>query len=95
MKKDTHKTDVIFRVDKTKDFENTIFALFPHIKEHNNSVLYYQHIGQHSTADYDHCIKTSKLATENEYKNLFIELESIGYNLNVIKKRNYKKYLHS
>jgi len=96
MQKDQHKTDVIFRVDTTKDWKGTIFALFPHdVADHKGSVTSYQHIGQHSSADYHHSIRTSKLAKPNEYKDLKTELESIGYNLNIVKKQNYTKYLKS
>lgn len=94
MTQDTHKTDVVFRVDTTKDFKGTIFALLPH-EAYNNlgHVTSYQHVGQHSGADYKHCIAKSRPAKENDYKDLKIEMESIGYNLNVIKKQNYIKYL--
>ena len=85
MQKDQHKTDVIFRVDTTKDWKGTIFALFPHdVADHKGSVTSYQHIGQHSSADYHHSIRTSKLAKPNEYKDL-----------NIDKKQNYTKYLKS
>jgi hypothetical protein len=93
MERDTHATDMVFRVDATKDFKGQVFALFPHEVESNGMVTSYQHIGQHSSADYDHCIKTSRPATEEEYKSLKSELESFGYNINVVSKRNYNKYL--
>jgi len=93
---DANKTDVIFRVDTSKDWKGTIFALFPHdVADNKGNVTSYQHVGQHSTADYNHCIKTSRIATENEYKDLKKELECLGYNLNIIKKQNYQKYLSS
>ncbi len=94
MTQDTHKTDVVFRVDTTKDFKGTIFALLPYDVCNNlGHVTSYQHVGQHSGADYKYCITKSRPATESEYKDLKIEMESIGYNINVIKKQNYKKYL--
>lgn len=95
MEKDTYKTDVIFRVDTTKDFKGTVFALFPHEVERNGLVTSYQHVGQHSSADYYGCIITSRLATENEAKDLKKELEQLGYNLNVVKKQNRAKYIIS
>lgn len=96
MEKDKHKTDVIFRKDTTKDFKGQIYALFPHnVETYNGDVMFYTHVGQHSSADYYHCINTSKLATETEYKDLKNELESLGYNLNIIKKQNHKKYVNS
>ena len=91
MKKDTHITDVIFRKFKECD---SILALFPHEISHSSYVICYEHVGQHSSADYDHCISVlTKPATELEYKELKEELERIGYNLRVVKKRNYNKYL--
>lgn len=75
-------TKVVFR--KYNDSE--IIALFPYINEKNYSVLSYMHMGQHSVCDYNEVIKQTKLATEQEYENLKIELENIGYNLQVIKK---------
>jgi hypothetical protein len=51
MEKDTHITEVIFRVDTTKDFKGTVFALLPNEIERNGMVTSYQHVGQHSTAD--------------------------------------------
>ena len=93
---DANKTDVIFRVDTSKEWKGTIFALFPHdVADKQGNVLTYQHVGQHSSGNYNHCIKTSKPAIDTEYQDLKQELESIGYNLNVIKKQNYQKYLNS
>ncbi len=93
---DTHKTDVVFRVDTTKDWKGTVFALLPHeVCDFKGNVTTYQHVGQHSGADYRGCIATSRPATEAEYKDLKAEMESIGYNFNVIKKQNYDKYLKS
>ena len=94
MEKDTYTTEVIFRVDKTKSFKGTIFALIPYdIQTKNGLISSYQHIGQHSSADYNHCIKSSKPATEIKYTQLKNEMESLGYNIKVITKRNYNKYL--
>jgi len=96
MEKDNYKTDIVFRVDTSKDFKGTVFALFPHeVSTLDGLVNCYQHVGQHSSADYNHCINTSKLATAEEYADLKKEMESIGYKINVVKKRNYDKYLQS
>ncbi len=97
MEKDNYITDVIFRVDKSKDFKRTVFALLPHdVSTLQGSVGCYQHVGQHSSADYRHCIATSRPATEKEYADLKAEMESgHGYNFKVIKKQNYDKYLKS
>lgn len=96
MKKDTYTTDIVFRVDTSKEFKGTVFALFPHeVCDFDGNVTTYEHIGQHSTATYDYCIKISRLATESEYNDLKKEMESLGYNINVVTKRNYAKYLAS
>lgn len=96
MEKDTYKTDVVFRVDTSKSWGGTVYALMPHeVNDHKGNVVCYQHVGQHSGADYKGCIATSRPATETEYADLKTELESIGYDLNIIKKQNYDKYLKS
>lgn len=90
------KVDIVFRVDKSKDFSGTVFALFPHeCDNHNGNVMSYQHVGQHSAADYNFCIAKSRPATEQEYAELKQELEDIGYEVNVVKKQNYEKFLKS
>ena len=96
MEKDNYKTDIIFRVDQSKDFKGVVFALFPHeVCTMNGLVTTYQHVGQHSSADYNGCIAASKLATPKEYADLKEEMESIGYDINVIKRKNHSKYLVS
>ena len=90
------EVDVIFRVDKSRDFSGTVFALFPHeCDNHNGNVTSYQHVGQHSSANYKHCLELSKVATPEQYADLKKELESIGYKVNVVKKQNYEKFLKS
>jgi hypothetical protein len=92
MEKDLEITEVIFR--KFKNGE--IIALFPHeVWVTNGNVTSYMHVGQHGGADYTHVLSKTKLATPTEALPLYTELESIGYNLMVIKKRNYDKYLKS
>jgi len=85
-------TEVIFREYKKNGI---VFALFPYIiADLTGSVLSYEHLGQHDSADYDHCIKISKPA--KDFQNLKAELISVGYtDLKVIKKRNYNKYLEN
>jgi len=96
MEKDKHKTDIVFRCDKHGDFKGIVFALFPHeVSDHKGNVMSYQHVGQHSGANYNGCVADSRLATAEEYKGLKEEMESIGYNINIVKKRNYDKYLKS
>ena len=93
MEKDTKITDITFR--KFKDGQ--VIALMPHeVDDMLGNVNCYMHVGQHSTADYNHIIATTKLATPREYADLLNELEKgFGYNIKVVSKRNYKKYLAS
>lgn len=88
MKKDIEITEVIFRKD-----ESGVFAIFPYEIYNKHLITTYQHVGGHSSGDYDYCIKSSKPATEEEYIDLFDELESIGYDLKIIKKINRDRYL--
>ena len=44
----------------------------------------YVHLGQHSTCSESFLAEKCKKATEEEYKDLKTELESIGYQLNII-----------
>lgn len=94
MKKDNYLTEVIFRKVKSGDDKGTIEAFFPYaISDTKGNVTCYAHIGQHSGACWDYFLFKTAPANENEYSELKSELESIGYNLNIIKKRNYSKYL--
>ena len=76
-------TKLVFR--KCRD--RSILALFPDIHEPGYTVQCYQHVGQHSSADYSYCIGQTKPATPNEYNDLYNELVMIGYsNLKVLQK---------
>jgi hypothetical protein len=92
MEKDTHITDITFR----KFSNGEIIAVMPHeVCDYKGNVNSYMHIGQHGAADYNHIISTTKLATPRDYATLLNELEGIGYNVRVIAKRTYKKYLEN
>lgn len=94
MEKDKYTTEVIFR--KFKDGNKEVIAIMPHeVCDITGSVTSYMHIGQHGACDYNEVLKATKLATPTESLALYTELESIGYNLIVIKKQNYSKYLKS
>jgi hypothetical protein len=96
MEQDTNITDVVFRCDKHGDFKDTVFALLPHeVDDRNGHVTSYQHVGQHSSADYTGCIASSRPATPEEYKNLKAEMEGRGYNLNIVQKQNRNKFVAS
>lgn len=63
-----------------------IIALFPE-QTNNLMVASYQHVGQHSDADYNGVISTTTPATETEWAPLLTELKNIGYeNIKVMKK---------
>lgn len=81
-----NKTIVIFRVDRAVPHD--VFALFPTIPSDNYGKFCtcYQHVGQHSGADYYHCIRASRPAKPNEYADLKAELEGRGYVL-IVKQR--------
>jgi len=78
------ETLTIFRKFK----EGDIIALFPEIEHHWPFCSSYQHIGQHSGADYEGLIQITKPATPEEYNDLKTELESIGYNIKIRQKWN-------
>jgi hypothetical protein len=91
MERDTHITAVVFRM-----LNNKVLALFPYSIYNGIGLIdSYMHVGQHSGAQYEHCIEISRPATEEEYKDLKKELESIGYNLRAIKRRNFNKYINA
>jgi len=81
-------TVVIFRKWKGKDGD--VLALFPEIVGDVNGLYCssYEHVGQHSHADFDLCVSRTRLATPAEYADLKDELTfSIGYDLEVRKRR--------
>ena len=95
MEKDIEITEVVFRKSVKngtfKDSEGEVFAMFPYLFEHQHNpdiVMGYQRVGQHSVHDYPYCVDNSEPATEEEYASLKQELEDIGYNLKVLKRRN-------
>ena len=83
MEKDQHQTRVVFR-----KWDGDIIALFPDEAYNTDPRLCtsYLHVGQHGSADPKHIVASSKLATPEEYADLKKELESIGYNLLVLKR---------
>ena len=93
MEKDKEVTNVIFRKWKNGD----IIALFPDICEdvngNANICRSYMCVGQHGAANYLHVIAITKLVKEpKEYESLFLELESLGYNLKVKERMQWTKY---
>ena len=92
------KTKVVFKkitffANFTDDKEDKIVeinAIFPEEKERGGFVSGYAHIGQHTSFHKDFLVdgKTDRhiveTATEEEYKDLKTELESIGYELEIV-----------
>ena len=85
MEQDTEKTIVIFRVWKKG---GGIIALFPGIMEgdYGQFCSSYEHVGQHSGADYQGVINQTTPARPEDSYNLMRELEGIGYNLKIQKR---------
>jgi len=77
------KTLVVFRKWSNGD----IIALFPCEDVGLGYCNSYEHIGQHSGADYTGVVKMTKLATQKEYIYLYKELQLIGYSLKVASRR--------
>lgn len=92
IEKDEHKTRVIFRMQKWITAygvkKEDVVALFPYIANDDNpgNCTAYVHVGQHTGAYISGFIRESRLATPEEYADLFRELEDIGYNLEVGKR---------
>jgi len=86
---DNEKTKILFLVNE-KDPENPdVFAYFPeeNFDSKGEYKTAYSHIGQHS-AVHPNYAEESRPATPEEYQDLKTELESIGYNLNVLNSTN-------
>lgn len=78
MDKDTHKTRVKFVF-----LEDTLIALFPdEVADTKGNISSYQHVGQHGAASPG--LLNNVKANALDYDQLATELESIGYNLEVI-----------
>ena len=78
-----------------KMIDDEVIAIFPNnlyseVLYGNKVVDCYMHIGQHSSCDIEFA-KGLKDASFEQYKDLKIELEEIGYNLDVEKMKQYYK----
>jgi len=72
--------------------DDQVTAVFPYVTETHLNVACYAHVGQHSSCYFDY-VGMSKPATKAEYLPLKKELESIGYEVKIIKRRSHSKYL--
>ena len=78
---------VVIRVWKGNDAD--VFALLPTIPAHGHFVTSYAHVGQHSVADYQHGVRKSRPATDEEAAPLLAELRRIGYDPQPIKRASF------
>lgn len=83
--KENQPVKVVFR----RYTNGQILALMPYeISNFSFMCSSYQHIGQHSAADYSHCISSTKPAKSEEYAILKRELENVGYVVQVLHRIN-------
>jgi len=95
-------TKTVFRVYP----DGAVIALFPQISasvsggpkgQHDTDVSdlceSYMHIGQHSGATPELVVRRTRLATPEEYQDLKMELETIGYKIQPAKRMTYKDFL--
>ena len=86
MDKDQEITRVIFKKDYNKWIKQwDVFACFPDMPANYGRTVIYQHVGQHGEGDVLYCANC-KRATMDEYYPLMQELESLGYNLKIVRK---------
>jgi len=94
MEKDTFKTKVLFLMEKQGEEQDESaadsLAYFPEIL-HNEKIskdrfTCYSHVGQHSSCHSDYVTRWCKEATKEQAADLMAELESIGYNLEILNK---------
>ena len=79
-----YTVNVVFRVYKTS---SEVFALILTGMK-NNCCDSYQHVGQHSLANYRYCISISRPAEPEQYAELKAELERIGDAIRVRTRRS-------
>lgn len=73
---------VVFKYDKgTKD----VVAFFPD-QRFGTNIMSYAHVGQHSEASLEYARECKPCKNADDYKELYDELVSIGYNLKVVNK---------
>lgn len=82
------KTDVIFRTDKNT---GEIVAYFPYEIHTGFTASCYAHNGQHSACSHEYILQDTE-PCEN-FEVLASELIQIGYDLNIIKRRNHSKFI--
>ena len=86
MKKDKHKTRVLFRANKTGQFKGDRTAVMPDLPGTNawaSDCACYAHIGQHGACA-SGWLRTTRPATPSEYRPLARELRGLGYRLSIV-----------
>ena len=83
----TENTVAVFRTFKD---HGDVIALFPFEAHNGTLIMSYQRIGQHGAADYSHVVDVPRPSTHDELEPLKRELERIGYDLRILKRRNRK-----
>jgi len=84
VKRDLEITRMIFRTFK----EGDVIAIMPDLSYGLSGLCEsYQRIGQHGGADYLSVMKSTRAATDAEIKPLLMELEGLGYNVKIAKRR--------
>ncbi len=85
MKRDIHKTKVVFRCFRDN---GECIALFPQDTGdyHGYFCNSYMHVGQHGQADTEIVRDKTRLATPKEYAPLAKELRNLGYRLDMRKR---------
>jgi hypothetical protein len=92
MEMDTEKTYVWFGYEfEDKSDITAFFAPVYYEGGYGFEYTCYAHIGQHSDYSMEYA-KECKEATPEDYKDLFEELTSIGYNLEVVPLHSLKSY---
>lgn len=85
MERDTTRTVVIFRMWMSSGSEP--LALFPCENTVDGMVSSYVRVGQHGSANYEGCMTRTRRATAAEYAPLKLELEGLGYVLDIRQRR--------
>jgi hypothetical protein len=89
MEQDAEYTTVIFRKESGGD----ILAVFPYLMaDRDGNPSCYAHVGQHGGCRWEYVTQRTKPAKPSEYADLKAELESIGYRLDVKKRRSHKMW---
>ena len=92
MEMDKEITKVIFRKWANGDIIALFIDQLYNDPRNLDSIMSYEHIGQHGEASFIAVLVQTDLAKPEEYAELQSELQSLGYNLQVCKRRVYHWY---